>query len=186
MANEGYNNGSMGCYKATQHAICHECCILKYTVYAMKYPYIILLTLFYMFMVLQLLIYLFIKYTHTDPISYCEISNIRLNKPQNWNVSCLVLNLPLPNPFLSGVKWRMKMYLEQCSKNIWPLPWASVMAVPMYTARPLVDPVYTGIPLGHPVNTIKVHRNTTGKTILQPTLEHHWSNWASRHTYRHI
>ena len=44
---------------------------------------------------------------------YHKISNIRGTKSQILNVSHLVLQLSLPNPLKSGVKSRMKMYLEQ-------------------------------------------------------------------------
>ena len=43
---------------------------------------------------------------------YHNISNIRCPKSQNLNVSCLVLQLSLPNPLKQGVKSRM-MYLGQ-------------------------------------------------------------------------
>ena len=40
--------------------------------------------------------------------SYRQISNISRTKSQNFNVSRLILQLPLPNPFKPGVKSRMK------------------------------------------------------------------------------
>ena len=40
---------------------------------------------------------------------YCQTSNIKLNKSQNVNVSCLVVQLFLHNLLKPGVKWRMKM-----------------------------------------------------------------------------
>ena len=40
---------------------------------------------------------------------YRNISNIRCTKFPNLNVSHLVLQLPLPNPFKPSVKWIMKM-----------------------------------------------------------------------------
>ena len=46
-------------------------------------------------------------------VSYRQLSNIRRIKSQNINVSGLVLQLPLPNPFKPGVESRMKMKLEQ-------------------------------------------------------------------------
>ena len=42
-------------------------------------------------------------------ITYRKISNIRRTKWPNLNVSCLVLQLSLPNPMKPGVKSRMKM-----------------------------------------------------------------------------
>ena len=42
-------------------------------------------------------------------LGYCKISNIRHTKFQNLNVSHLILQLSLPNPFKPGVKWIMKM-----------------------------------------------------------------------------
>ena len=44
---------------------------------------------------------------------YCQTSKIRSSKSQNVNVSRLSLKLPLPNPLKSGVKSRLKMWLEQ-------------------------------------------------------------------------
>ena len=38
-----------------------------------------------------------------------QTSSISRNKYQNWNVSCLVLQLSLLNPLKPGVKSRMKM-----------------------------------------------------------------------------
>ena len=38
-----------------------------------------------------------------------KTSNIRHTQPQNLNVCCLVLQLPLPNALKPGVKSRMKM-----------------------------------------------------------------------------
>ena len=40
---------------------------------------------------------------------YCKISDISCTKSQNLNVSHLVLQLSLPNPFKPGVNSRMKM-----------------------------------------------------------------------------
>ena len=40
---------------------------------------------------------------------YHQISNISGTKSPNLNVSCLVLQMSLPNPLKPGVKWRMKM-----------------------------------------------------------------------------
>ena len=45
--------------------------------------------------------------------TYCKICNISGTKSQNLNDSRLVLQLPLPNPLEPGVKFRMKMWLEQ-------------------------------------------------------------------------
>ena len=42
-------------------------------------------------------------------IDYRKFSNIRRTQSQNINVSCLVLQLSLPNPLKPGVKFRMKM-----------------------------------------------------------------------------
>ena len=42
-------------------------------------------------------------------IIYGKISNIRRIKSPDLNVSCLVLQLSLPNPMNPGVKSRMKM-----------------------------------------------------------------------------
>ena len=44
---------------------------------------------------------------------YRKISNIRLTKSPNLIVSCLVLQLSLPNPKKPGAKSRMKRWLEQ-------------------------------------------------------------------------
>ena len=44
---------------------------------------------------------------------YRKVSNVSRTKSQKWNDSRLVLQLSLPNPLKSGVKSRMKMYLEQ-------------------------------------------------------------------------
>ena len=44
-----------------------------------------------------------------DQPSYRQVSNIRRTKSQNINVSCLVLQLSLPNPLKPCVKLRMKM-----------------------------------------------------------------------------
>ena len=46
-------------------------------------------------------------------LKYCQVSDIRCTHSQNLNVSRLVLQLPLPNPFKPGVTSRMKMQLEQ-------------------------------------------------------------------------
>ena len=40
---------------------------------------------------------------------YCKTSSISRTKSQNLNVSCLLLQWPLPNPLKPGVKLRMKM-----------------------------------------------------------------------------
>ena len=40
---------------------------------------------------------------------YCQTSNIRHTKSPNLNVSCLILQMSLPNPLKAGVKSRMKM-----------------------------------------------------------------------------
>ena len=40
---------------------------------------------------------------------YRKISNLRRTESPNLNVSCLVLQLPLPNPMKPGVQSRMKM-----------------------------------------------------------------------------
>ena len=53
------------------------------------------------------------EYSLATANTYHQIFNIRCTKSQNWNVSCLVLQLCLPNPLKLGVKLRMKMYLEQ-------------------------------------------------------------------------
>ena len=45
--------------------------------------------------------------------NYRKFANIRLTQSQNINVSCLVLQLSLPNPLKSGVELRMKMQLDQ-------------------------------------------------------------------------
>ena len=45
--------------------------------------------------------------------NYRKISNIRRTESPNLNVSCLVVQLPLPNPMRPGVQSRMKMWLEQ-------------------------------------------------------------------------
>ena len=42
-----------------------------------------------------------------------QTSNISHTKSPNFNVSCLLLQLSLPNPLKQGVKSRMKMELEQ-------------------------------------------------------------------------
>ena len=44
---------------------------------------------------------------------YRKISNKKRTESQSLNVSRLVMQLPLPNPLKPGVKWRMKMKLEQ-------------------------------------------------------------------------
>ena len=41
--------------------------------------------------------------------AYRQISNIRRTKSQTLNVSCLVLQLSLPNPLKPGIKSRMKI-----------------------------------------------------------------------------
>ena len=41
--------------------------------------------------------------------TYHKISNIRCAESQNLDDYCLALQLSLPNPSKSGVKWRMKM-----------------------------------------------------------------------------
>ena len=41
--------------------------------------------------------------------TYCQISYISHTKSQTFNVSCLVLQLSLPNPWKSGIKSGMKM-----------------------------------------------------------------------------
>ena len=41
--------------------------------------------------------------------TYHQNSNIRHTKSKNFNVSCLVLQLSLPNPLEPDVKLRMKM-----------------------------------------------------------------------------
>ena len=40
---------------------------------------------------------------------YCQTSSVSCTKSQNLNVSCLVLQLPFPNPLKLGIKLRMKM-----------------------------------------------------------------------------
>ena len=45
--------------------------------------------------------------------AYRQVSNIRRTKSKTLNVSCLVLQLSLPSTLKSGIKWRMKMQLEQ-------------------------------------------------------------------------
>ena len=47
------------------------------------------------------------------PNKYCQTSNISHTEFPNLNVSRLVLQLSLTNPFIPGVKSRRKMYLEQ-------------------------------------------------------------------------
>ena len=42
-------------------------------------------------------------------MNYHQTSNIRHNKSPNLDISCLILQLPLPNPLKPGVKSRMKM-----------------------------------------------------------------------------
>ena len=44
---------------------------------------------------------------------YRKTLNISLTKSQNWNVSYFILQLFLTNPLKSGVKSRIKIYLEQ-------------------------------------------------------------------------
>ena len=51
--------------------------------------------------------------TRTDITTYRKTSSICRTKYQNLNVSCLALQLSLPNPLKPGVKLRMKMQLEQ-------------------------------------------------------------------------
>ena len=49
---------------------------------------------------------------HADECSlmgYRQTSNISFTKSQNFNVSCLVLQLPLHNPSKPGVKSKTKM-----------------------------------------------------------------------------
>ena len=45
--------------------------------------------------------------------NYRKVSNIRRTKSQNLNISRLGLQLSLRNILKPGVKWRMKMWLEQ-------------------------------------------------------------------------
>ena len=45
-------------------------------------------------------------------IDYYQISDIRCTKSISSYVSCLVLQLCLPNPLKPGIKWRMKMVLQ--------------------------------------------------------------------------
>ena len=40
---------------------------------------------------------------------YCQICNISHTKSQTLNVPCLVLQLSLLDPLMSGIEWRMKM-----------------------------------------------------------------------------
>ena len=44
---------------------------------------------------------------------YCQTSSISQTENQHLNVTCLVLQLSLPNPLKPGVKSGMKMWLEQ-------------------------------------------------------------------------
>ena len=53
------------------------------------------------------------KFQSCAIILYRQISNIRRTNSQTLNVSRLVLQLSLPNPLKSGIKSRMKMYLEE-------------------------------------------------------------------------
>ena len=53
--------------------------------------------------------WLFHSWNEYGWIYYRKISNIRCTKFPNFNVSCLVLQLSLPNPMKPGVKSRMKM-----------------------------------------------------------------------------
>ena len=46
-------------------------------------------------------------------ITYRKTSIISRTKFQNWNVSCPLLQLSLPNPLKPGVKLKMKMEFEQ-------------------------------------------------------------------------
>ena len=48
-----------------------------------------------------------------DTYMYSQTPNISHNKSRNLNVSCLALQMSLPNPFKLSVKLRMKMWLEQ-------------------------------------------------------------------------
>ena len=43
------------------------------------------------------------------PRRYCQIFSISCTKSQHLNISCLALQLSLPNPLKPGVKSRMKM-----------------------------------------------------------------------------
>ena len=47
--------------------------------------------------------------TVSIPLNYRQVSNIRSTQSPNIDVSCLVLQLSLPNPLKPGVKLRMKM-----------------------------------------------------------------------------
>ena len=85
-----------------------------------------------------------------------------------------------------------------------PLHWASVDWYRVHwnaTGMSLVDPVYTGIPLGVLANPCKVHWNTPLEKLWNcPTLECHWRNFdnvrlhwnttgrtvAQTHTHAHI
>ena len=53
-------------------------------------------------------------------LMYRQISNIRLTKSQNLNVSCLILQLSLAKPLKPRTKSRMKMQLEQRRQLILP------------------------------------------------------------------
>ena len=54
-----------------------------------------------------------VKISYFMPILLCQTSNLSHTKSPNLNMSCLVLQLSLPNPLKPGVKSRMKMKLEQ-------------------------------------------------------------------------
>ena len=41
--------------------------------------------------------------------NYCQTSNVKWTKSPNYNISCLILQLSLSNPFKPGVKSRMMM-----------------------------------------------------------------------------
>ena len=47
-----------------------------------------------------------------------KTSDVRGTKSQSLKVSCLILQLSLPNPYKPGVELGMKMYLEQCRQPI--------------------------------------------------------------------
>ena len=51
----------------------------------------------------------YVPHAPYDEMYYRKTSSISRNKSQNWNVSCILLQLSSLNPLKPGVKLRMKM-----------------------------------------------------------------------------
>ena len=98
-----------------------------------------------------------IKDTYVVSI-YCQISNIRCNKSETLNVSCLVLQLSLPNPLGPGIEvlwyslvfWCPSWVFWRKMTVLWELPvWRS-----FHSTYKVVMEVWVGV-----IHTIIQHQH---------------------------